>query len=88
MARKAGKVIITTIATLGSHCSLQVLKGAKDEGFKTLLVCEKRRVGLYERFGFIDEMIVVDKFSEVAGDRCRNALGSTGRRAVVWSRRP
>ncbi|WP_415281762.1 DUF1246 domain-containing protein [Candidatus Nitrososphaera sp. FF02] len=63
-----------TIATLGSHCALQVLKGAKDEGFKTLLVCEKKRVGLYERFGFIDEMIVVDKFSEVDGDRCRNAL--------------
>lgn len=63
-----------TIATLGSHCALQVLKGAKDEGFRTLLVCEKRRVGLYERFGFIDDMIIVDRFSEVAGDRCRAAL--------------
>lgn len=63
-----------TIATLGSHCALQVLKGAKDEGFRTLLVCEKKRVGLYERFGFIDEMIVVDKFSEVTGDRCRSTL--------------
>lgn len=63
-----------TIATLGSHCALQVLKGAKDEGFRTLLVCEKKRIGLYERFGFIDEMIVVDKFSEVTGDRCRSAL--------------
>ena len=30
------------ISTLGSHCSLQVLKGAKDEGFKTLLLCEKK----------------------------------------------
>ncbi len=63
-----------TIATLGSHCALQVLKGAKDEGFRTLLVCEKKRIGLYERFGFIDEMVVVDKFSEVTGDRCRAAL--------------
>ena len=32
---------MTAIATLGSHCSLQVLKGAKDEGLKTILVCEK-----------------------------------------------
>nr|AIE92777.1 ATP-utilizing enzymes of ATP-grasp superfamily (probably carboligases) [uncultured marine thaumarchaeote AD1000_26_G12] len=32
---------MTSIATLGSHCALQVLKGAKDEGFKTILVCEK-----------------------------------------------
>jgi len=32
---------LTSIATLGSHCALQVLKGAKDEGFKTVLICEK-----------------------------------------------
>ena len=36
------------ISTLGSHCSLQVLKGAKDEGFKTLLICEKKRGSLYK----------------------------------------
>ncbi|HEX7206765.1 MAG TPA: DUF1246 domain-containing protein, partial [Nitrososphaeraceae archaeon] len=51
-----------SIATLGSHCSLQVLKGAKDEGFNTLLICEKSRLGLYKRFNFIDDMILVDKF--------------------------
>lgn len=61
-----GKAV--TIATLGSHCALQVLKGAKDEGLKTLLVCEKRRVGLYRRFGFIDSMIEVDSFSEFLND--------------------
>jgi len=54
-----------TIATLGSHCSLQVLKGAKDEGFRTLLVCERRRLNLYKRFKFIDEILVVEKFSEI-----------------------
>ena len=31
-----------TIATLGSHSALQILKGAKDEGFNTLLVCEEK----------------------------------------------
>ena len=45
---------MTSIATLGSHCALQVLKGAKDEGLKTLIVCEKRREKLYKRFNFID----------------------------------
>jgi 5-formaminoimidazole-4-carboxamide-1-(beta)-D-ribofuranosyl 5'-monophosphate synthetase len=69
-----GKSAIT-VATLGSHCALQVLKGAKDEGLRTLLICEKKRVGLYERFSsFIDEMIIVDKFSEVGDERCRSAL--------------
>lgn len=72
MAKKAvgGKGVSMTIATLGSHCSLQVLKGAKDEGFKTLLACEKRRLGLYRRFRFIDEIIEVDSFSEILDERC------------------
>jgi 5-formaminoimidazole-4-carboxamide-1-(beta)-D-ribofuranosyl 5'-monophosphate synthetase len=65
---------VTTISTLGSHCALQVLKGAKDEGFRTLLICEKKRVDLYKRFSFIDEMVLVDNFSEVTGDRCRTIL--------------
>ena len=65
---------MTSIATLGSHCSLQVLKGAKDEGFKTLLVCEKKREKLYRRFGFIDELIIVDKFSEVLESKCQSIL--------------
>lgn len=65
---------MTSIATLGSHCSLQVLKGAKDEGFKTILVCEKRRQSMYKRFPFIDEMVIVDSFKEVLEDRCQSVL--------------
>lgn len=56
---------MATIATLGSHCALQVLKGAKDEGLKTLLICEKKRESLYRRFKFIDEIILVDSFTDV-----------------------
>lgn len=54
-----------TIATLGSHCSLQVLKGAKDEGFKTLLICLQKNLSLYKRFKFIDRIICVDKFENI-----------------------
>ncbi|HEY0579449.1 MAG TPA: formate--phosphoribosylaminoimidazolecarboxamide ligase [Candidatus Nitrosocosmicus sp.] len=53
------------IMTLGSHCSLQVLKGAKDEGFQTLLVCEEKRLSLYKRFKFIDKLIVLDNFKDI-----------------------
>jgi len=56
---------MNVISTLGSHCALQVMKGAKDEGFKTLLVCEKEREGLYKRFRFIDELILVDNFTQI-----------------------
>jgi len=65
---------MTSIATLGSHCSLQVLKGAKDEGFKTILICEKKRERLYRRFKFIDELILVNSFLEIAESRCESFL--------------
>ena len=65
---------LTSIATLGSHCALQVLKGAKDEGFKTVLICEKKRERLYRRFKFIDEMVIVDSFVEITEKKCESAL--------------
>ncbi len=65
---------MTSIATLGSHCALQVLKGAKDEDLKTFLVCEKRREKLYRRFNFIDEFILVDSFVEVLDQKVSSVL--------------
>lgn len=65
---------MTPIATLGSHCALQVLKGAKDEGFKTLLICEKKREKLYRRFEFIDEFVLVDSFLELLDQKCSKIL--------------
>ena len=65
---------MTSIATLGSHCALQVLKGARDEGFKTILVCEKKREKLYKRFQFIDEFVLVDSFKEIMDQRCSSIL--------------
>ncbi len=53
------------IMTLGSHCSLQVLKGAKDEGLQTLLACEEKRFSLYKRFKFIDKLIVLNNFQDI-----------------------
>jgi len=69
---------MTAIATLGSHCSLQVLKGAKDEGLKTILVCEKRREKLYRRFPFIDEIVIVDSFLELLDQKCQQVLEQNG----------
>lgn len=65
---------MTAIATLGSHCALQVLKGAKDEGLKTILVCEKKREKLYRRFPFIDELILVDSFKEILDQKTQSIL--------------
>ena len=65
---------MVSVTTLGSHCSLQVLKGAKDEGLKTILVCEKRRERLYRRFPFIDEIALVDSFSDILNQKYQQLL--------------
>lgn len=53
-----------TIATLGSHSALQILKGAHDEGFKTLVVALHKQVSFYKRYSFIDEVVGINAFSE------------------------
>jgi len=65
---------LTAIATLGSHCALQLLKGAKDEGLKSILICEKKRESLYRRFNFIDELILVDSFNEILDEKYYSIL--------------
>jgi 5-formaminoimidazole-4-carboxamide-1-(beta)-D-ribofuranosyl 5'-monophosphate synthetase len=63
-----------TIATLGSHTSLHILKGAKEEGFRTAVVCEKGREVPYKRFKVADEYIIVDKFSDIVNDDVQEKL--------------
>lgn len=69
--KEIGKFAITT---LSSHCSLQVLKGAKDEGFRTSLICEERRLKFYKRFKFIDDFIILDRFKEILKDNIQNDI--------------
>ncbi len=63
-----------TVMTLGSHCSLQVLKGAKDEGFNTLLVCEEKRFDMYKRFKFIDNIVSIENFEEIINKNFQDEL--------------
>jgi len=54
-----------TIATFGSHSALQILKGAKDEGFKTLVICTPDRTTLYRYYDkFIDEIIQIESWED------------------------
>jgi len=54
-----------SIATVGSHSALQILKGAKDEGFNTVLLCFKGRERLYDRYGVADSMIQIEGIEEL-----------------------
>ncbi|MFA6992125.1 MAG: formate--phosphoribosylaminoimidazolecarboxamide ligase [Candidatus Gracilibacteria bacterium] len=52
------------IATLGSHTALQILKGAKDEGFETIVVCKKGESRPYKSYGLGDKIIEIDHFRD------------------------
>jgi 5-formaminoimidazole-4-carboxamide-1-(beta)-D-ribofuranosyl 5'-monophosphate synthetase len=62
-----------TIGVLGGHSGLDVCRGAKKHGFKTLAVCQKGREKTYTKYyktredgrGCIDETIVLDKFADI-----------------------
>lgn len=66
MSHKGGVHLpqLYTIATLGSHSALQILKGAKDEGFHTLAVVTPLNERLYSSFAFVDETIVIPRYSD------------------------
>lgn len=52
------------IATLGSHSALQILKGARDEGFETICICNNGRRKVYESFNVADEIIDIENFED------------------------
>lgn len=52
------------IATLGSHSALQILKGARDEGFRTICICIKGKEKPYTSFRVADEIISIDNFND------------------------
>ena len=64
-----------TIATIGSHSALDICDGAKDEGFKTLVICQKGRERTYQRFRrIIDETLVLSNFSDMLNQDMQDKL--------------
>ena len=73
------------IGVLGSHSALEICRGAKDEGFRTVVVCQKGREKTYEKYfrsrkkfgrdvGIVDEVIVLDKFKQIVDDDVQDKL--------------
>lgn len=52
------------ITTIGSHSSLQILHGAKEEKFNTAIITDSKRENFYKRFAFIDKYLVYNDFDE------------------------
>jgi len=55
------------IGVLGSHSALEIASGAKQEGFETVVVCQKGREKTYTKHygNLFDHVILLDKFSDV-----------------------
>jgi 5-formaminoimidazole-4-carboxamide-1-(beta)-D-ribofuranosyl 5'-monophosphate synthetase len=64
------------IGTLGSHSALNIFKGAKEEGFKTVCICKKENVIIYKKFPLVDELIIVKDFSELLTESIQQKLRS------------
>jgi len=52
------------IATMGSHSALQILKGARDEGMRNLVICKKGSERPYQSYGVADEILFVDEWKD------------------------
>ncbi len=70
-----------TIGVLGSHSALDICRGAKDLGFRTLVVCQRGREKTYDRYyrtansrGIVDETIILEKFAAITEERVQRQL--------------
>lgn len=64
-----------TIGVIGSHSALEILDGAKDEGFKTICICQKGRELPYQRFKRLsDEILILDNFSDIVSSEIQEKL--------------
>jgi 5-formaminoimidazole-4-carboxamide-1-(beta)-D-ribofuranosyl 5'-monophosphate synthetase len=64
------------IGTLGSHSSLNIFKGAKEEGFRTVCICKEKDAIMYQKFPLVDELITVKDFSELLTEPLQEKLRS------------
>ena len=59
------------IGVLGSHSALEIAAGAKQEGFETVVVCQKGRDKTYTKYyhNVFDHTLLLDNFSEITNEK-------------------
>ncbi len=63
-----------SIGTIGSHSALNIFKGAKDEGLRTVCLCKKSDEIVYRRFPVTDEIILVKDFRDILDPKVQDKL--------------
>ncbi len=58
------------IGVLGSHSALEIASGAKQEGFETVIVCQKGREKTYTKYygNLFDHIMLLDKFADIISE--------------------
>ena len=62
------------IGTLGSHSSLNIFKGAKEEGFRTVCICKEKDAIMYQKYPLVDDLIMVKEFTELLDEKMQERL--------------
>ncbi len=62
------------IGTIGSHSALNIFKGAKEEGFRTVCICKEKDIIVYKKFPLADELIIVQDFTELLKEEVQEKL--------------
>jgi 5-formaminoimidazole-4-carboxamide-1-(beta)-D-ribofuranosyl 5'-monophosphate synthetase len=76
------------ISTLGSHSALDVSEGAKAEGYKSMVACQKGRDTTYSKhfrsrslngreMGVVDEVLLLDSFADIISDEAQQRLSGS-----------
>ncbi len=65
-----------SIGVLGSHSALEVAYGAKQEGFQTVVVCQRGREKTYTKHytNLFDEALVLPKFADIVDEENQEKL--------------
>lgn len=73
----------TTIGTLGSHSALDICRGAKDAGLKTLVVAQTGRALTYNKYfksngdlGCIDTCLIINQFKDLLSPIIQSRLNT------------
>ncbi len=56
---------MTSIAVLASHSALDVLDGAREEGFKTIAIAKRGRERAYREFPLVDKLVTLDDYRDI-----------------------
>ncbi len=63
-----------SIATIGSHSALNIFKGAKECGLRTVCLCAKGKDKVYRKFNLADEYIMLDNLGQISTEKVQQRL--------------